>query len=59
MNTDDPALLDTCLEREYALCHDEFSWSDEDLRTMARTSIDASFAGDDVKSRLRDALSRW
>jgi len=59
VNTDDPALLDTSLEHEFALCRDEFAWSDEDVRAVARTSIDASFANDDVKSRLRDALSRW
>jgi adenosine deaminase len=59
VNTDDPALLDTSLEREYALCRDTFGWSDEDLRCVARTSIDASFANDDVKARLRAALSRW
>jgi adenosine deaminase len=59
VNTDDPALLDTCLEREYALCRDTFEWSDDDLWSVARTSIDASFANDDVKAQLRDALSRW
>jgi adenosine deaminase len=59
VNTDDPALLGTSLEREYALCREAFEWSDDDVRSVARTSIDASFADDDVKLRLRDALSRW
>ena len=59
VNTDDPALLDTRLESEYALCRDAFDWTDDDLRSVARTSIDASFADDDVKQRLRDALGRW
>ena len=59
VNTDDPALLDTSLEREYALCRDTFEWSDDDVWSVARTSIDASFANDDVKTRLRDALGRW
>jgi adenosine deaminase len=59
VNTDDPALLDTSLEREYALCCDAFDWSDDDVWSVARTSIDASFANDDVKARLRDALGRW
>ena len=59
VNTDDPALLDTRLEREYALCRDTFDWTDDDLRSVARTSIDACFADDDVKKQLRDALGRW
>ncbi len=59
VNTDDPALLDTSLEREYALCRDTFEWSDDDVWSVARTSIDASFANDDVKARLREALGRW
>jgi adenosine deaminase len=36
VNTDDPALLDTSLVREYALCHDTFEWSDDDLWSVAR-----------------------
>ena len=59
VNTDDPALLATSLEREYALCRNAFDWSDDDLWSVARTSIGASFANDDVKKQLRDALSRW
>ena len=33
--------------------------SDEVLRAVAGTSIDASFADADVKARLREALARW
>lgn len=59
VNTDDPALLGTTLEREYALCTEAFGWTDEVLREVARTSIDASFANEDVKASLREALARW
>jgi adenosine deaminase len=59
INTDDPALLGTSLEREYALCRDAFAWPDDVLRSVAGTSIDASFANADVKQRLHAALSRW
>lgn len=59
VNTDDPALLGTSLEREYAVCSEAFGWSDDDLRSVARTSIDACFANDELKALLRDALSRW
>jgi len=59
INTDDPALLGTSLEQEYALCRNAFGWSDAVLRDMARTSIDASFANEDVKATLRATLSWW
>jgi adenosine deaminase len=59
INTDDPALLQTSLENEYTLCSQAFGWSDEVLRTVARHSIEASFANADVKTRLLDELSRW
>jgi adenosine deaminase len=59
INTDDPALLGTGLEHEYALCQQAFGWSDDVLRAVAQTSIDASFANDDVKATLRAALNRW
>jgi adenosine deaminase len=59
VNTDDPALLGASLEGEYALCCAAFGWTDDDVRAVARTSIDASFASDGVKTRLRGALARW
>lgn len=59
VNTDDPALLGTTLEREYALCQATFAWPDEVVRAVANTSIDACFADDGVKQRLREALNRW
>ena len=59
LNTDDPVLLGASLEGEYALCSQAFGWSDEDLRALARNSIDASFANADVKAGLLEALARW
>ena len=59
LNTDDPVLLGASLEGEYALCSLAFGWSDEELRALARSSIDASFANADVKARLLEALARW
>ncbi|MDM0113972.1 adenosine deaminase [Variovorax sp. J22R133] len=59
LNTDDPVLLGASLVGEYALCSKAFGWSDDTLRAVARTSIDASFANADVKARLVQALSAW
>jgi adenosine deaminase len=59
INTDDPVLLGASLVGEYALCTQAFGWSDDDLRGIARHSIEASFAGAGVKARLIQALSSW
>ena len=59
VNTDDPVLLGASLVGEYALCAQAFCWSDDDLRALARHSIEASFANADTKARLLRALADW
>jgi adenosine deaminase len=59
INTDDPALLGVCLENEYGRCAEAFAWSDDEIRGIARTSIVASFAAAETKSRLETALAAW
>jgi adenosine deaminase len=59
VNTDDPSLLATNLPAEYELVSTAFGWTDEIVRDVARTSIDASFANADVKARLKSALAGW
>ena len=59
LNTDDPVLLGASLHGEYALCGEAFGWTEDDVRMLARNSIDASFANQDIKARLIDDLSRW
>jgi aminodeoxyfutalosine deaminase len=43
LNTDDPAMFGTSLNREYQLAQDEFGFTDEHLRELARNSFEASF----------------
>jgi adenosine deaminase len=59
VNTDDPALLGASLVGEYALCRHTFGWTDEITKSVAQTSIDASFASADVKTKLLEALKDW
>jgi adenosine deaminase len=59
VNTDDPALLGASLVGEYALCRQSFGWTDEMIKSVAQTSIDASFASPDVKAQLLGALKDW
>jgi adenosine deaminase len=59
INTDDPVLLGASLVDEYALCAKVFGWSDDDLRALARHSVDASFANAEVQASLIQALAGW
>lgn len=59
VNTDDPALLGASLVGEYALCRQTFGWTDAITKSVAQTSIDASFASTEVKTQLLEALRAW
>jgi adenosine deaminase len=59
VNTDDPALLGASLVGEYAMCRRTFGWTDAITKSVAQTSIDASFASADVKMKLLEALKDW
>jgi aminodeoxyfutalosine deaminase len=43
LNSDDPAMFATTLAREYQLAQDNFGFTDEHLRELARNSFEASF----------------
>ena len=43
LNTDDPAIFRTSLSREYQLVQENFGFSDEHLRELARNSFEAAF----------------
>ena len=51
LNTDDPAMFQTSLNREYEIAQEEFSFSEEHLRELARNSFEASFLP--VEKKLR------
>jgi len=51
LNTDDPAMFETSLSREYELAEQEFGFSREHLRELARNSFEASFLP--VEKKLR------
>jgi adenosine deaminase len=54
-----PALQGASLVGEYALCRQSFGWRDAMIKSVAQTSIDASFASVDVKAQLLAALKDW
>ncbi len=51
LNTDDPAMFQTSLNREFEIAQEEFDFSEEHLRELARNSFEASFLP--VEKKLR------
>jgi aminodeoxyfutalosine deaminase len=51
LNTDDPAMFQTSLNREYEIAQQEFNFSAEHLRELARNSMESSFLP--VEKKLR------
>jgi aminodeoxyfutalosine deaminase len=51
LNTDDPAMFQTSLNKEYELAQSEFGFTEEQLREIARNSFEASFLPVDKKMK--------
>jgi aminodeoxyfutalosine deaminase len=49
LNSDDPAMFCTSLNREYEVAQAQFGFSDEHLRELARNSFEASFLSPEKK----------
>jgi len=58
VNTDDPAPIGVRLESEWASCAATFGWDMAVMRDLARASIFACFAPDEVKDALRAELDQ-
>jgi adenosine deaminase/aminodeoxyfutalosine deaminase len=43
LNSDDPAMFNTSLTREYQITQDTFGFTNEHMRELARNSFEASF----------------
>jgi len=60
LNSDDPAMFGTSLSREYRIAQENFGFTDDHLRELARNSFEASFLPADKKLNflnLVDAIS--
>ena len=51
LNTDDPAMFGTSLNREYQIAQEDFGFTDEHLREITRNSFEASFLSAEKKLR--------
>ena len=56
LNTDDPAMFNTSLNKEFELAQAEFGFTDEHLRELARNSFEASFLPPEKKLHFLNLL---
>ena len=56
INTDDPSLFGTTLSREYQVLQENFGFSDEHLRELARNSFEAAFLAAEKKLEFLNLL---
>jgi aminodeoxyfutalosine deaminase len=56
INSDDPPMFGTTLNREYQIAADLLDLDEAGLADLARTAVDVSFAPDEVKARLRGEI---
>jgi aminodeoxyfutalosine deaminase len=58
INSDDPPMFGTSLNREYDIAADLLDLDENGLADLARTAVHASFAPEDVKTRLLAEIDR-
>lgn len=56
LNTDDPGMFGTDLNREYRLCHEVFGLGRAELAELARNAARAAFCSDETRSRLLEGI---
>ena len=59
LNSDDPAMFGGWLTDVYAAAREAWTLDDDDLATIARTAVDASFADEGIREDLRRAIEAW
>jgi adenosine deaminase len=56
LGSDDPPYFGASIEGEYDVCEALMGFSDDDLREITRTAIDAAFCDDDLRAALHNRL---
>jgi aminodeoxyfutalosine deaminase len=59
VNSDDPPMFGTTLNREYEIAADLLGLDRSGLAALATAAVDASFAPDDVKARIRAEITGY
>ena len=58
ISSDDPAMFETSVAREYALLQSEFGFTDDELRELVRNSFESSFLPAEKKVGLLDRVDK-
>jgi adenosine deaminase len=56
LGSDDPPYFGASIGGEYKLCREHFGFTDDDLRGITRTAIDAAFCDSALKERLKRSV---
>jgi aminodeoxyfutalosine deaminase len=56
INSDDPPMFGTTLNREYEIAAELLGLDEAGVTALATAAVDASFAPDDLKARLRSEI---
>jgi adenosine deaminase len=56
LGSDDPPYFGASIAGEYEICEEQMGFSEDDLRDITRTAIDAAFCDEDLRSALRCRL---
>ena len=56
LNTDNLSVSDTTIQKQYEIVKTEFNITDEEVNRIMLNSVDAAFASDSVKERLRSQI---
>ena len=59
VNSDDPPMFGTTLNREYEIAADLLGLDEAGVADLARTALRASFAPDDVRQRVLDEIDAY
>jgi adenosine deaminase len=56
LGSDDPPYFGATIDGEYAICAARMGFSEDELRDITRTAIDAAFCDEDLRAMLRSRL---
>ena len=56
LGSDDPPYFGATIAGEYDVCANRLGFSEDDLRAITRTAVDAAFCDDDLRAQLRRHL---